>query len=223
MARNAPSYPAQSAARTASRYRKRRGLSVFRVAGWLVLMAVGFAIVFALAAALLIERQARTDETTHADAIIVLGAAEWNGKPSPVLRARLDHAYDLYAAGYAPMFILTGGVGEGDTLAESEVARRYLVGRGVPDRAIVLEREGKSSYESMQLAAVLMQQNRWHRALLVSDPFHMFRLKQMATDLDFDGFTSPTLTSPIRPGSEEETRYVGREVATLMNYLVFRR
>ncbi|MHB1170532.1 MAG: YdcF family protein, partial [Longimicrobiales bacterium] len=95
----------------------------------------------------------------RADAILVLGAAQYNGRPSPVLKARLDHALDLYQRGYAERLIFTGGVGQGDTLSEGEVSRRYAVDAGVPDSVILVERQGATSAESMGYAAALMRAN----------------------------------------------------------------
>ena len=197
-------------------------MPLFRVFGVLLLGVLAFAIIAALTLGLLVKRQAERDEARPSDAIVVLGAAQWDGKPSPVLQARLDHAFDLYAAGLAPKLIVTGGVGIGDNYSEGEVARQYLLRKGIPAAAVLTENRGRSSYESMEGATALMQRNGWHSALLVSDPFHMYRLKRMAGDLGVQAATSPTRTSPIRPGSAEERRYMIREVATLADYLIFR-
>ena len=208
--------------RRASRAR-RRSVPLFRLVGMLALVALVSTIIAALALGVLIKRQAGRDEARPSDAIVVLGAAQWDGKPSPVLQARLDHAFDLYAAGFAPKVIVTGGVGTGDEYSEGEVARQYLLHKGVPTAAVLIENRGRTSFESMEGATLLMQRNGWHSALLVSDPFHMYRLKRMATDLGVRAATSPTRTSPIRPGSNEERRYMAREVASLADYLLFRR
>jgi uncharacterized SAM-binding protein YcdF (DUF218 family) len=231
MARPASPYSHRSVSRTrplpvtrrsAYARRQRRTVPLFRIFGALLLIALSFMIVAALTLGFLIKRQAGRDEAGPSDAIVVLGAAQWDGKPSPVLQARLDHAYDLYAAGLAPKVIVTGGVGIGDNYSEGDVARQYLLRKGVPGAAILTENRGRSSYESMEGVAALMQRNGWHSALLVSDPFHMYRLKRMAADLGVRAATSPTRTSPIRPGSDEERRYMVREVATLADYLLFR-
>jgi uncharacterized SAM-binding protein YcdF (DUF218 family) len=209
--------------RRASRTRQRRSVPLFRLFSVLVLAALTCTIVAALVLGVLIKRQAGRDEARPSDAIVVLGAAQWDGKPSPVLQARLDHAFDLYAAGFAPKMIVTGGVGTGDEYSEGEVARQYLLHKGVPTAAVLTENRGRTSFESMEGATLLMQRNGWHSALLVSDPFHMFRLKRMATDLGVQAATSPTRTSPILSGSNEERRYMAREVASLADYLIFRR
>ncbi len=197
-------------------------MPLFRVFGIFLLLLLSFTLFAALALGFLIKRQADRNEAVPSDAIVVLGAAQWDGKPSPVLQARLDHAFDLYAAGFAPKVIVTGGVGEGDQYSEGDVARQYLLRKGVPTAAVLTETHGRSSYESMEGATLLMQRNGWHSALLVSDPFHMYRLKRMAADLGVRAATSPTRTSPIRPGSAEERRYMLREVASLADYLLFR-
>lgn len=229
MARSAPPYSHRAAIRTrplpvARRpaYARRRTVPLFRIFGAITLIALSFIIVAALTLGFLIKRQAARDEARPSDAIVVLGAAQWDGKPSPVLQARLDHAFELYAAGLAPKVIVTGGVGTGDNYSEGEVARQYLLRKGIPAAAVLTENRGRTSYESMEGATALMQHNGWRRALLVSDPFHMYRLKQMAGDLGVQAATSPTRTSPIRPGSDEERRYMLREVATLADYLLFR-
>lgn len=203
--------------------RAKREPSPVRVFFLGVLTALAAVVVAGLILGMLISRQATRDEAGPADAIVVLGAAQWNGKPSPVLQARLDHAYDLWAAKYAPAIIVTGGTGDGDQYSESAVARQYLIGRGVPGSALLMEQQGRTSYESMVGASDLMKQHGWRRALLVSDPFHMLRLKRMADDLGLRGLTSPTRTSPIISGSETEWFYTLREIATLAYYLVAHR
>ncbi|MGI8855914.1 MAG: YdcF family protein [Thermomicrobiales bacterium] len=232
MARSAPPYSHRAATRTRPlpvtrqrlyARRQRAAVPLFRVFGAFLLVALAFIIVTGVTLGVLIKRQAGRDEARPSDAIVVLGAAQWDGKPSPVLQARLDHAYDLYAAGLAPKMIVTGGVGVGDSYSEGEVARQYLLHKGIPAAALLTENRGRTSYESMQGAMALMQRNGWHSALLVSDPFHMYRLKRMAGDLGVQAATSPTRTSPILPGSAEEKRYMAREVASLADYLIFRR
>lgn len=202
--------------------RAKRAPSSVRVFILGVLAALAAVVVAGFILAVLISRQATRDEAGPADAIVVLGAAQWNGKPSPVLQARLDHAYDLWTAKYAPAIIVTGGTGDGDKYSESAVARQYLIGRGIPGSALLMEQQGRTSYESMIGASDLMQQHGWRRVLLVSDPFHMLRLKRMADDLGLRSLTSPTRTSPIVSGSETEWYYKLREVATLAYYLVAR-
>jgi uncharacterized SAM-binding protein YcdF (DUF218 family) len=153
----------------------------------------------------------RVDEARRADAIVVLGAAQYDGRPSPVLRARLDHAIELYKQGYGATLIVTGGVGVGDTVSEAEVGRRYAARAGVDPDRILLERGGLSSGESMRAVSALMSTNDLQSAILVSDPFHMFRLRLIAIRLGLRTYSSPTKSSPINLGSDEEWRHVLRE------------
>jgi uncharacterized SAM-binding protein YcdF (DUF218 family) len=153
----------------------------------------------------------RRDESTAADTIVVLGAAQYDGRPSPVLKARLDHALELYDRGVAPVLIMTGGVGVGDTVSEAEVGRRYAVRHGVPEKAILVERSGLSTEESMSQVADIMESHRLESAVLVSDPFHMLRLRLLATRHGLRAYSSPTRTSPIALDSREEWRHVLRE------------
>jgi uncharacterized SAM-binding protein YcdF (DUF218 family) len=146
-----------------------------------------------------------------ADAILVLGAAQYNGRPSPVLRARLDHALDLWRRGLAGHLIFTGGVGQGDTLSEGEVARRYALESGVPDSIILVEREGVTSSASVEAAAALMRGRGLHSALLVSDSYHMLRLELLARRAGIQPFRAPTPGSPIDRDRATHRRYVLRE------------
>src|SRR5712692_5271858 len=138
------------------------------------------------------------DEARSSDAIAVLGAAQYNGRPSPVFRARLDHAAALYQRGLAPVVLVTGGVGAGDSLAESEVGRRYLVRAGLPDAAIVALPAGSTTASSLHGVAHWFGGKDSRRVLLVSDGFHMLRLEIIATRLGLLPFTSPAPNSPIR-------------------------
>jgi uncharacterized SAM-binding protein YcdF (DUF218 family) len=147
----------------------------------------------------------------HADAIIVLGAAQYNGRPSPVLRARLDYSLALFFNGYARHMVFTGGVGIGDTLSEGEVARRYALAHGVPDSAIMVERTGMTSAESVSAAAALMRARGMHDALMVSDRFHMLRLGLLARRSGIRSYSAPTPVSRIDNAPGTRWRYVLRE------------
>lgn len=151
------------------------------------------------------------DEARAADAIVVLGAAQYDGRPSPVLRARLDHAIELYHEGVAPVMIFTGGVGVGDTVSEAEVGRRYAGKRGVPRERTMVEPAGLSSGQSMNTVASLMQSRGLTSAVLVSDPFHMLRLRLLAARLGLRAYSSPTRSSPIVLNSREEWKHIVRE------------
>ena len=148
------------------------------------------------------------DGAQPADAIVVLGAAQYVGRPSPVLKARLDHALDLWKRGLAPRLILTGGTGAGDTTSEAAVSRKYVMRRGVPDSAILLENEGRTTSQSLQAVAEMMRSRQLGRAILVSDPFHMLRLRILSNRFGVVSFTSPTQTSPISANRTEALGYV---------------
>ncbi|HET7584005.1 MAG TPA: YdcF family protein [Gemmatimonadaceae bacterium] len=149
----------------------------------------------------------RRDGAQAADAIVVLGAAQYAGHPSPVLRARLDHALDLWRRGLAPRLILTGGRGEGDTTTEAAAERRYLLSHGVPDSVLFLEDSGRTTTESLRGVALLAGALPGRRVILVSDPFHMLRLSILARRFGLTPYTSPTRTSPIST-SRSRWKYV---------------
>ena len=162
---------------------------------------------------LAIYRQARTDQARPADAIVVLGTAQFNGRPGPVLRARLEQAIALYDAGHAPWLVVTGGRAPGDQFTEAEAAQAYLIERGVPAGAILLENEGRDTWESMMGVGDLLRGSGLTRVLLVSDGFHLFRGKVMARDVGLTAFASPAAGSPIRQGGPAEFNYMLREAA----------
>lgn len=137
----------------------------------------------------------------QADAIVVLGAAQYNGRPSPVLQARLDHALDLYDRGLATRLIFTGGTGVGDTVSEAEVSRRYALSHGVPASAIMTERDGLSSAQSVRAAAALMQSAGLESALIVSDSYHMMRLELLARRSHIVPYRAPAANAPIDAAS----------------------
>ena len=147
------------------------------------------------------------DQTRPAGAIVVLGAAQYVGRPSPVLRARLDHAITLWRNGMAPTMIVTGGTGTGDTTSEAAVSQRYVIQHGVPERAILLETQGRTTSQSMSGIAALMETRNRRDILLVSDPFHMLRLTILARRHGLDPYASPTPTSPISASPTERWKY----------------
>ncbi len=155
------------------------------------------------------------DQPFRADAIVVLGAAQYNGRPSQVLKARLDHAHDLFTDGLAPRVLVTGGRADGDRMSEATVGRQYLVGRGLPDTAVVVLPVGRNSRESVASAAEWLRDRGLTSALLVSDPFHMARLRAEARGHGLVPFTSPTRTSPISTRTGQELRYVAAEALKL--------
>jgi uncharacterized SAM-binding protein YcdF (DUF218 family) len=167
--------------------------------------------------------QGTKDEATRADVIIVLGAAQWNEQPSPVLQARLDHAIALYNKGVAPGLIMTGGVGEGDQLSEAEVSRNYIINHSISRSMVLTEQEGRTSLQSIKAAKQIMDERGMKSAILVSDPFHMLRILRMAEDLGIEAYGSPTRTSPISKNKWVEFKYVARECVFYLTYLLFER
>ena len=148
------------------------------------------------------------DRARASDAIVVLGAAQYVGRPSPVLRARLDHALDLWQRGLAPRLIFTGGTGAGDTTSEAAVSRNYALKHGVPDTAILMENEGRTTRESLAAVSAIMRERQMRTAILVSDPFHMLRLRILSAQYGVDAYTSPTQTSPISANTGQALAYV---------------
>jgi len=152
----------------------------------------------------------RLDARRPARAIVVLGAAQWDGKPSPVLRARVDHAISLWRRGLAPTLIMTGGRGEGDTTSEAAVERRYALRRGVPSAAIRIEPRSRTTRETLRNVAAMLDDGS-RDVILVSDPFHMLRLSIVARRFGLRPQTSPTRTSPISANRAEFWRYTLHE------------
>lgn len=136
------------------------------------------------------------DGRRHVDAIVVLGAAQYNGRPSPVLAARLDHAIDLYNQGFAKYLITTGGKLQGDKYTEAQTGYKYAVARHVPASAILMETTGRTTLESMEHVRTLFDTHDLHTALFVSDRSHMLRVLRLAQDEGIEGWASPTETSP---------------------------
>ena len=164
------------------------------------------------------------DQARPADSIVVLGAAQYDGRPSPVLRARLDHGISLWNNGMGKVLVLTGGKGAGDTTSEADVGRSYARKRGVPDTAILLENKGRTTRESMLGVAELLERRGIKTAILVSDPFHMLRLSIIGRRFGLTPYTSPTRTSPISPNREKRWRYMlGESVKAPLAFLFERK
>lgn len=139
------------------------------------------------------------DQAAKADAIIVLGAAAYDAKPSPVFEERIRHGLDLYEQGYAPLLIFTGGYGgTGARFSESQVARRYALKQGVPDKAILIETASRTTRQNLIEARRLMEQRNLHRVIIVSDPLHMARALRLARELGIDALSSSTPSTRFR-------------------------
>lgn len=152
---------------------------------------------------------ARRDGAQPAEAIVVLGAAQYDGDPSPVYRARLDHAAALYHDGIAPVVVVTGGKAEGDRFSEATAGADYLHAAGVPDDDILRETSGRNSWESLAASARFLRERGITEVVLVSDPFHAERVDAIASEVGLDGHVSPTRTSPIK--GLDEWRRMGTE------------
>ena len=158
------------------------------------------------------------DEAQKAEVIVVLGAAQYNGRPSPVLKARLDHAYELYQQGFAPAIITTGGYGPDPNFSEAQVSTRYLVQRGVDMGNIITEQGSGTTYDSIQAASELLKAKGWTTALVVSDGFHLYRAKRMFSDNGITTYTSPAPNSPIEVESSQRFWHSLREVMLFSAY-----
>jgi uncharacterized SAM-binding protein YcdF (DUF218 family) len=145
---------------------------------------------------------ARRDDARPADAIIVLGAAQFDGRASKVLAARLDHAIDLYRKGIAPIVVVTGGKQPGDRFTEASVGAAYLHDHDVPESAILRETTGRTSWQSLAAAARFLKERNLKSVVLVSDPYHSARIEDVAHDVGLKAATSPTRTSPIKGAGE---------------------
>lgn len=165
-------------------------------------------------AALRIRQYAHIDETQPADVVVVLGAAAWRNRPSPVFAERINHAIELYRQGYAHNIIFTGGYGRNPEMADSEIAREYAIQRGIPASAIYVETNSTDTQENLIEAQKLMQALGFQSALLVSDPLHMYRTQQLAAEIGLEAFSSPTPTSRYR-STMARTVFTLREVYSL--------
>jgi uncharacterized SAM-binding protein YcdF (DUF218 family) len=164
------------------------------------------------------------DQARPADSIVVLGAAQYDGRPSPVLRARLDHGIDLWNQGMGKLLILTGGQAHGDTTSEAAVGRTYARKHGIPDSVILLENKGRTTRESMLAVAEMLETRGIKTAILVSDPFHMLRLSITGRRFGLVPYTSPTRTSPISPNREKRWRYMfGESIKAPLAFLFERK
>lgn len=176
--------------------------------GLLVAVVVYLGVTFAQ-----VWRAARDDQARPAEAIVVFGTAQYNGVPSPVLAARLDHAIELYRRALAPVIVVTGGNQPGDQFTEATASANYLIKRGVPDEDVLREVSGTSSWQSLAAAANFLGDRGISDVILVSDPFHSLRIRAMASELGLEGHSSPTATSPIH--GMTEARYMARETVAV--------
>ncbi|CAN5312983.1 YdcF family protein [soil metagenome] len=186
-------------------------MSAVRTALRTVFVLVALLLAAWLGSALAIIGFASRDNARPADAIVVLGAAQYAGRPSPVLKARLDHALQLWERKMATRFIVTGGVGPGDVTSEAAVARAYVEKAGVPADSVLLEPAGRTTSESMEAVAAIMESEGMERAVLVSDPFHMFRLWLLSRRYGITAHTSPVRGRSWQDDRNQRWGYILRE------------
>ncbi|WP_225765166.1 YdcF family protein [Stenotrophomonas sp. Marseille-Q4652] len=198
------------------RRRSRRGLL-----GWAWRLGV-IALLWLLGVAGWIVWVGDRDQAAPADAIIVLGAAAYDAKPSPVFEERIRHGLDLYRRGYAPVLIFTGGYGgAGARFAESQVARRYALRQQVPEEAILIETESRTTRQNLEQARALMRQHDLHRVIVVSDPLHMARALRLCSELGIDARASSTPSTRFR-SFQTRWRFLAQEIYFFHRDLVLR-
>ncbi len=188
-------------------------MRLFLIGGLVVVVTAG-------AATFQIWRQGGVDEQRPADAIVVLGAAQYDGRPSPVFEARLQHAVSLYKAGLAKAFVVTGGKLAGDRTTEAAVAREYAIAHGVPATAIFGEDRAHNTLTSLTAVATEMERRGMTSAIFVSDPTHMLRVLRIADDLGIDAYGSPTRTSPVAADPMKRAQATIHELGALAVYFL---
>jgi uncharacterized SAM-binding protein YcdF (DUF218 family) len=166
---------------------------------------------------------ARHDARPVSDAIVVLGASQFDGRPSSVFTARLDHAVDLYEGGVAPYVVTVGGLQPGDRFTEAAAGKRWLTEHGVPADRIVSIGEGSDTLQSLQAVRSVFADRDWISAVIVTDPWHTLRARAMARDLDVQANASPTRQGPAVRTRETELRYILRETVAYLYYEIFHR
>ena len=165
-------------------------MRLLRLGGRLGVVLAGALTLYLGVTAFQVWRAGRQDQAAPADAIVVLGAAQYDGRPSPVYRARLDHAADLFEREVAPVVVLTGGKRPGDRFTEAAAGAGYLAARGVPEEALVLESGGSDSWTSLQAAARVLGDRR--RVVLVTSPYHALRTRHIAAEVGLEPRSSPS-------------------------------
>ena len=161
---------------------------------------------------------ARQDAHPGSDALVVLGSAQYNGVPSSIFEARLEHALELYEEGVAPVIVTVGGKADGDEFSEAEAGREYLAEAGVPEDALLAVQEGVDTLESMRAVAAEFGDRGWSTAVLVTDPWHAMRAERMAEDAGMQATSSPTRQGPAVQTRTTQFRYILRETAAYLLY-----
>ena len=184
----------------------------------MVAAAVLAAVLLIASTALAIWWTARQDSRPASDAIVVLGSAQYNGVPSSIFEARLEHAIALYEDGVAPVIVTVGGKADGDQFAEAEAGRDYLASSGIPEEALLAVPEGVDTLESMKLVAKTFRERGWTSTVLVTDPWHAMRAERMAEDAGLEADSSPTRQGPAVQTRTTQFRYILRETAAYLLY-----
>lgn len=179
-----------------------------------VVLVVGFT-------AVRVWQVARLDARGPVDAIVVLGASQFDGRPSPIFKARLDHAKALYDDGVGPVVVTVGGNQQGDRFTEASAGARYLRSAGVPAGDLAELGEGSDTIGSLEAVANLAEERSWDNVVLVTDPWHSYRARAMADDAGMPARTSPARSGPVVQGRGREVRYILRETAAYLYYRVF--
>ncbi len=161
---------------------------------------------------------ARQDSRPAADAIVVLGSAQYNGRPSSIFEARLEHALALFEDGVAPVIVTVGGKADGDQFAVAEAGQAYLADAGVPAEALLAVPEGADTLQSIRAAAAAFSEHGWGHAVLVTDPWHAMRAERMAEDAGMEADSSPTRQGPAVHTRSTQFRYILRETAAYLLY-----
>ena len=180
--------------------------------------AIAAVLLLTAATGLAIWWTARQDARPGSDAIVVLGSAQYNGVPSSIFEARLEHALALYRDGVAPRVVTVGGKAEGDQYSEAEAGRDYLAEAGIPTDALLAVPEGVDTLESMRAVASEFDQRGWRSAVLVTDPWHAMRAQRMAEDSGMDATSSPTRQGPAVQTRTTQFKYIVRETAAYLLY-----
>ncbi|WP_050998348.1 YdcF family protein [Saccharomonospora marina] len=188
---------------------------------WLGRLALGAVLVGLLVVggtAFRVWHVARADERPQVDAIVVLGAAQYNGTPSKIFQARLEHARQLYADGVSSRIVTSGGSRVGDTFTEAQAGARWLADHGVPPQAVVAVGQGSDTLRSLHAVSDKARALGWNTVVIVSDPWHSLRARIMAEDAGLRAWTSPTHSGPIVQTRQTQARYIFRETAALLYY-----
>lgn len=201
--------------RRPARRRSRRRLVV-----WILAAVVAAALVYVASVPVRIWWDARGQATGPVDAVVVLGAAQFDGRPSPVLEARLRKARELYEKGAAPVIVTVGGKRAGDRTTEGEAGRTWLAAHRVPASAVVAVPAGTNTQDSLQAVGELFGQRGWHTAVLVTDPWHTFRSKALAGAVGIEAGSAPVRSGPAVQSRAAEIRYILRETAAYLQWRI---